>query len=268
MCISIHSPLAGRDILKRASFDCRPLFQSTRPSRGETPYTPPYFSICIISIHSPLAGRDFADHQRLVYLPHFNPLAPRGARRTPCLLCAPICNFNPLAPRGARLCWMMMAKRCCQFQSTRPSRGETRTSHLKYISQNDFNPLAPRGARRGVPVRCQMAWAISIHSPLAGRDRHDLVAVAVLDHFNPLAPRGARPNRLYGLSMRLLFQSTRPSRGETDSTVLSAANILISIHSPLAGRDVAGGDVAQFSLNFNPLAPRGARRAACPCTTA
>ena len=36
LCVSIHSPLAGRDIAAQSGVDGRKLFQSTRPSRGET----------------------------------------------------------------------------------------------------------------------------------------------------------------------------------------------------------------------------------------
>ena len=56
--ISIHSPLAGRD-----------LAESLQESIATG-----------ISIHSPLAGRDIYFFHLLSPLPYFNPLAPRGAR--------------------------------------------------------------------------------------------------------------------------------------------------------------------------------------------
>ena len=78
--------------------------------------------------------------------------------------------------------------------------------------------------------------------------------------FNPLAPRGARHKAKIVRSMKKLFQSTRPSRGETchgktlmmeenhfnplaprgarpEPGILCGKGFSISIHSPLAGRD-------------------------------
>ena len=80
-----------------------------------------------------------------------------------------------------------------EFQSTRPSRGETYYHALILNCCHDFNPLAPRGARHAWQQRRRHAGGISIHSPLAGRDQQ------------------WRPRRRH----RRLFQSTRPSRGET-----------------------------------------------------
>ena len=103
--ISIHAPLAGRDLFLRRTYPELREFQSTRPLRGATPPTSgsmagwPYFNPrapCgarpagamrertpdAISIHAPLAGRD------------------PTARRPPC--CG--CDFNPRAPCGARRC--------------------------------------------------------------------------------------------------------------------------------------------------------------------
>ena len=80
----------------------------------------------------------------------------------------------------------------------------------------------------------------------------------------------------------VLFQSTRPLRGETDTRQVRAFVHVFSIHSPLAGRDSAPKDndyvTRQFSIHsplagrdgkalagnrapelFNPLAPCGAR---------
>ena len=77
-----------------------------------------------------------------------------------------------------------------------------------------FNPLAPRGARhnRGSIIHYQF-------------------------NFNPLAPRGARLDVVSRVVSAMLFQSTRPSRGETVLTAYQLVHQDISIHSPLAGRD-------------------------------
>ena len=148
--ISIHPPLAGRDL----AFEIIPLvtleFQSTRPSRGET-----LFSISL----SPSAF-----------------------------------NFNPPAPRGAR-----------------PA------SQADMLAEDwDFNPPAPRGARPRKIQKLYVTTIISIHPPLAGRDLSHFHKKTPKKYFNPPAPRGARPPDLTQLYNCLK----------------------ISIHPPLAGRDL------------------------------
>ena len=57
--ISIHAPLAGRDLAAVAGWIKKKIFQSTRPLRGAT-YRAYYKVLAqmVISIHAPLAGRD------------------------------------------------------------------------------------------------------------------------------------------------------------------------------------------------------------------
>ena len=87
MAISIHAPLAGRDHVRGVVMTSRPVFQSTRPSRGAT--RPIEVSLILalifqstrpsrgatdgveeevkedeISIHAPLAGRDWCSGSR------------------------------------------------------------------------------------------------------------------------------------------------------------------------------------------------------------
>ena len=78
--------------------------------------------------------------------------------------------------------------------------------------------------------------------------------------FNPLAPRGARLDVVSRVVSAMLFQSTRPSRGETDDPHYLVYDEDISIHSPLAGRDAGHDRRAGRMKDFNPLAPRGARQ--------
>ena len=56
------------------------------------------------------------------------------------------------------------------------------------------------------------------------------------------------------------FQSTRPSRGATAVDLVDLAVVLISIHAPLAGRDLLDSIMLLRPRNFNPHAPHGARR--------
>ena len=214
--ISIHSPLAGRDqrLSTRTLISVR--FQSTRPSRGETHAGLRLRVDWQISIHSPLAGRDqvyrSGNHQGR----YFNPLAPRGARR------GSAGTADPLN----------------QFQSTRPSRGETFFAPLPRSMARVFQSTRPSRGETNVPTDVQNNLQISIHSPLAGRDlRFSSVTCpssafqstrpsrgetscrpadsSRSPHFNPLAPRGARHSTPTAMATTPAFQSTRPSRGET-----------------------------------------------------
>ena len=124
----------------------------------------------------------------------------------------------------------------------------------------NFNPLAPRGARPGSPdCRCPPSRFQSTR-PSRGETSIHLCQFQRNHDFNPLAPRGAR---LYFARHDLSasrFQSTRPSRGETQLHGITRRAAEISIHSPLAGRDCNMVRHWNHSINFNPLAPRGARR--------
>ena len=192
----------------------------------------------MISIHAPLAGRDYHS------FPEF-----------PC--CA---HFNPRAPRGARFHFDIFAN-----------------------AANVISIHAPLAGRDCMELGLADRYAISIHAPLAGRDCSLLSPVKDTGHFNPRAPRGARlpkptevenaetfqstrPSRgatryiHNGLALVWPFQSTRPSRGATLDLRQIIKRVTISIHAPLAGRDINIFSQVLMILYFNPRAPRGARR--------
>ena len=148
---------------------------------------------------------------------HFNPLAPRGARPGQQTRRAAVHHFNPLAPRGARRDKTEQENKGNRFQSTRPSRGET-----------------------GLYRIVGMPSSISIHSPLAGRDAAAALRQHRRQHFNPLAPRGARPSpgRWGGAAFYFNPLAPRGARRVANIPIGNTKNI--SIHSPLAGRDVVG----------------------------
>ena len=102
------------------------LFQSTRPARGATFGSDVMLPDDFISIHAPREGRDGTPGKQQYQSGHFNPRAPRGARRV---------------NKG-------QGHTTQEFQSTRPARGATILAYTKHIKQEDFNPRAPRGARR------------------------------------------------------------------------------------------------------------------------
>ena len=237
--ISIHAPLAGRDVHRpylrpaardfnpRAPRGARPFqvspayrspeFQSTRPSRGATvEKEPALFKLSIFQSTRPSRG---ATSYILAHL-----------ETVPISIHAPLAGRDPL--HGA-----VDQHRRNKFQSTRPSRGAT-------------------------------AWAvdivgesrISIHAPLAGRD---YLPPRVLDaggDFNPRAPRGARLCVVSRGCGGKSFQSTRPSRGATGGA--SGVKFRFPDFNPRAPR---GARQAPFKFShwrryFNPRAPRGARQ--------
>ena len=191
------------------------LFQSTRPARGATFSCKSVFCPIDISIHAPREGRDVRPGSCTVRRTHFNPRAPRGARRqhrrqlkrrtkisihapregrdaTSALTCGTSRRyFNPRAPRGARPRIREYYYSGREFQSTRPARGATFRSHsfswYVWISIH-----APREGRDRVEAFRVNVSNISIHAPREGRDYYGLVRRYVLHHFNPRAPRGAR----------------------------------------------------------------------------
>ena len=169
-------------------------------------------------------------------------------------------HFNPRAPCGARHACIIRKMGNTLFQSTRPLRGATMS--IQYGS---------------------LYVDISIHAPLAGRDVFSggkSVHAIVFQSTRPL--RGATAKRAFRSGAIGLFQSTRPLRGATVLGDQRNGNNLISIHAPLAGRDLkrpyvrcrqgisihaplAGrDDVVLHGVwrqhNFNPRAPCGARQ--------
>ena len=165
-------------------------------------------------------------------------------------------NFNPLSPHGERPIFFRFVQIVKIFQSTLPTRGETRQVPRSLPGRQDFNPLSPHGERlHPFQLRVQPYnfnplsphgerpkqgdgtlppyGFISIHSPHTGRDPH------------------ARCSRTPSHG----FQSTLPTRGETFS--LNAITLLfsISIHSPHTGRDVASYFFCACSLPFQSTLP-------------
>ena len=198
-------------------------FQSTRPMRGATALDDWCARLRGVSIHAPHAGRDvcgFPPHRRGRC---FNPRAPCGARLGSIESNRLLDSFNPRAPCGARQRLLAEIDEEWQFQSTRPMRGATGRAVNECHFDIGFNPRAPCGARHTVTM-----------------------SLSVLSGFNPRAPCGARPIPTRHEINGLLFQSTRPMRGATQSHVFIFPYIMVSIHAPHAGRDVIDGIAADM----------------------
>ena len=246
-----------------------PIFQSSRPIRGETLCKAVSGSVPRISILSPRAGRDRQSCKVPDPSTDFNPLAPCGARQTAKVYVVALqtisilspragrdvsCGsqrkqdlyFNPLAPCGARHAVEIENNYGDLFQSTRPVRGETDAICESYERPAVFQSTRPvRGETLPGDLVDPVAL-ISIHSPRAERDTTAFSVLSSID----------------------LFQSTRPVRGETWP---SALKLYVS-QSFQSSRSVRGETCIQSKLptpqmDFNPLAPCGARLAPIPRPT-
>ena len=158
------------------------------------------------------------------------PLAGRDPRPSPSARRSR--HFNPRAPCGARRCMFEETTASTGFQSTRPLRGAT--NNIARMADNQ---------------------QISIHAPLAGRDYKAIFGWRSVNNFNPRAPCGAR--RLAGLPRCSAgkFQSTRPLRGATQQKAYKKACNHISIHAPLAGRDVSRWMISESCSQISIHAP-------------
>ena len=233
-----------------------------------------------ISTHSPREGRSTGRSRTKRTKFYFNSLAPRGAIRYKTATRLERWHFNSLAPRGAIREDERAAAMFWRFQLTRPARGDPIfvcvTPHKIY----HFNSLAPRGASPHA-VFCNMFdQIISTHSPREGRSFYVCVYQFHIVHFNSLAPRGAILLQAEYISLVLVFQLTRPARGDPIKGVCYAYRIFISTHSPREGRSILAEKTEKnkvisthspregrslsasvdglLSPNFNSLAPRGA----------
>ena len=243
--ISIHAPLAGRDVPEAHSL-----------------------LLLDISIHAPLAGRDDCDvaDGTVFYISIHAPLAGRDAMAT-CAV-AEAWHFNPRAPCGARLRVVKGYNMTYKFQSTRPLRGATWSSCRVPCRATYFNPRAPCGAR----LDAEGSWSfhkISIHAPLAGRDTklrvspptqkisihaplagRDITLRLMLYgsiYFNPRAPCGARPFAPNASPTAARFQSTRPLRGATGLTAKMCGGKAFQSTRPLRGATFC---LARNSISF------------------
>ena len=258
--ISIHAPLAGRDVARlaermdRTYFNPRApcgarqqavrysvsyiSFQSTRPLRGATRDLVGCSGRVGISIHAPLAGRDRPGSALQSPCCYFNPRAPCGARlRVHSDASGFAVDFNPRAPCGARRLDRLRTVQRHRFQSTRPLRGATLQRCCSAVPTCDFNPRAPCGARPAAAIVTTLADDISIHAPLAGRDS-----------FAAPAASGA-----YGISIHA------PLAGRDMAVAHPMWLQAISIHAPLAGRDSAVSTVRIQRQIFQSTRPlRGA----------
>ena len=125
----------------------------------------------------------------------------------------------------------------------------------------NFNPRTPCGVRRTVQLDHTKLSSISIHAPRAGCDIQRKANHARTSDFNPRTPCGVRLEKLRINFNAVLFQSTHPVRGATQSLFRYKGDLTIfqSTH-PVRGATSARGLPMLLVLNFNPRTPCGVRR--------
>ena len=158
---------------------------------------------------------------------NFNPRTPCGARPCPSTRSsAVLLNFNPRAPCGARLKKSSISTSLMDFNPRAPC-GARPTCSLYMISTSLFQSTRPlRGATPHSPASRSVSCRFQSTRPLRGATDCEVRVRRAASNFNPRAPCGARPQRA--------------------DAVCKVAGI--SIHAPLAGRDLRG-TTAQSSLH-------------------
>ena len=113
LCISIHAPREGSDVL---------IGVAARTARA-------------ISIHAPREGSDLSKPLILASSYNFNPRSPRGERPLFFRIdLKTIGHFNPRSPRGERRQIVHRIRQSRRFQSTLPARGATEYTCSKALN--------------------------------------------------------------------------------------------------------------------------------------
>ena len=259
--ISIHAPLAGRDVSShadaalisyfnpRAPCGARPVyccatlrrlpFQSTRPLRGATKAT-------VVGKH----------RQR-----YFNPRAPCGARRNHLLL-FPLrtCNFNPRAPCGARPLMRSITHVFLPNFNPRAPCGARLMRSITHVFLPNFNPRAPCGARQHTSISPFTRSLFQSTRPLRGATSADMCRLLPTPAFQSTRPlRGATRTTASTIAVRSNFNPRAPCGARPQVSKLHKVHADISIHAPLAGRDIGYYGVRPLCYLFQSTRPlRGA----------
>ena len=149
LCISIHAPRGGSDMLTivfgspGADFNPR----SPRGERRRCMCAPERRNF--ISIHAPRGGSDGPVLLSPSYHRYFNPRSPRGERRRkPKQQAGTKVYFNPRSPRGERRPANALSQRIYVISIHAPRGGSDAVQPLQAgVHTANFNPRSPRGER-------------------------------------------------------------------------------------------------------------------------
>ena len=128
-----------------------------------------------------------------------------------------------------------------EFQSTLPAWGETPTRAAGGLRHNHFNPLSPHGERLVGGGTLMDTIKFQSTLPAWGETTSGGITAKIHLDFNPLSPHGERRRQASFRFVTQRFQSTLPAWGETRQCEYEIeSGLVISIHSPRMGRDLAG----------------------------
>ncbi len=140
-------------------------------------------------------------------------------------------NFNPLRPRGRRRTPSSLAVALKQFQPTPPARTETRFGIR--IQEQPF--ISTHSAHEDGDCMLILSGAQGVGfqptPPARTETSRSFAPCTVGSHFNPLRPRGRRRGARLSATVIWTFQPTPPARTETISSNGAAGLIPISTHS-------------------------------------
>ena len=172
---------------------------------------------------------------------HFNPRAPRGARRPVCGVYRRCNAISIHVPREGhdtnrpRFYYLILISihvpreghdkeadgtviTAAQFQSTCPARGTTILTRRQAVEANPrFQSTCPARGTTDTYHDNYLRFGISIHVPREGHDYKQTALLLPDINFNPRAPRGARQDILTARARAMGFQSTCPARGTTQT---------------------------------------------------
>ena len=213
-----------------------------------------------ISIHAPLAGRDDPSNAILALHLHFNPRAPRGARRQLANQSAKRSIISIHAPHAGRDGAGVRVYRNYPGISIHAPHAGRDDFYVDFDDTARFISIHAPHAGRDDDTRRLVRWQlISIHAPHAGRDRSNKGLIYSNMDFNPRAPCGARLCSSVSRLCPRYISIHAPHAGRDSKFCLEFFRVSISIHAPHAGRDKESHCFLTSSKNFNPRAPCGAR---------
>ena len=237
MGLFFAAPLAGCDDWEQPESTNPYKFQSTRPLRGATGER----------------GDQIASD------PHFNPHAPCGAR-----LHARRRPFRPRkisihAPLAGRDNKARRLRRAVAISIHAPLAGRDRVVDQLLHRIAHFNPRAPCGARPHSPASRSVSCRFQSTRPLRGATPASCRSAPAYHHFNPRAPCGARRSETALCWSYRYFNPRAPCGARPCFYFPSVWDTMISIHAPLAGRDVCSCDPVVVQSKFQSTRPlRGA----------
>ena len=140
----------------------------------------------------PARGTTHPSNLQIYRARHFNPRAPRGARR---LYLVGLLNALPISihvPREGHDSPALIIHQQPPISIHVPREGHDGGNNTFRRAHTYFNPRAPRGARQDLIGTLDALGWISIHVPREGHDLSLQKFCPSFTYFNPRAPRGAR----------------------------------------------------------------------------